>query len=311
MENPTISVVVPFYNEETSVYTLYKRVKKVLEVIGESWEIVCINDGSSDNTLLNLLDLHQSDFRVYILDLSRNFGKEAALTAGLDHARGSVIIPMDADLQDPPEMIPEMIDKWKQGYDVVNAVRVHREGETLIKRWTSYVFYRIINKMSPVEIPLDVGDFRLISRPVLEALQQLPERRRFMKGLFAWVGFKTTSIPYYRESRFNGKSKWNYWRLWNLALEGITSFSQIPLQLASYLGFCVSISAFFYAAYFLFRTLIYGNPVKGYPSLIIILLFLGGVQLMALGVIGEYLGRTYEESKQRPIYLVRQKWIKY
>lgn len=311
MENPTISVVVPFYNEANSVYTLYNRVKNVLEVIGESWEIICINDGSSDNTLLNLLDLHQSDFRVYVLDLSRNFGKEAALTAGMDHARGSVVIPMDADLQDPPEVIPEMLVKWKQGYDVVNAVRVHRGGETRIKRWTSYVFYRVINKMSPVEIPLDVGDFRLISRPVLEALKQLPERRRFMKGLFAWVGFKTVSIPYYRESRFEGKSKWNYWRLWNLALEGITSFSQIPLQLASYLGFCVSLSAFFYATYFLFRTLIYGNPVKGYPSLIIILLFLGGVQLMALGVIGEYLGRTYEESKQRPIYLIRRKWIKY
>lgn len=311
MENPTISVVVPFYNEANSVYTLYNRVKNVLEVIGESWEIICINDGSSDNTLLNLLDLHQSDFRVYVLDLSRNFGKEAALTAGMDHARGSVVIPMDADLQDPPEVIPEMLVKWKQGYDVVNAVRVHRGGETRIKRWFSYVFYRVINKLSPVEIPLDVGDFRLISRPVLEALKQLPERRRFMKGLFAWVGFKTVSIPYYRESRFEGKSKWNYWRLWNLALEGITSFSQIPLQLASYLGFCVSLSAFFYATYFLFRTLIYGNPVKGYPSLIIILLFLGGVQLMALGVIGEYLGRTYEESKQRPIYLIRRKWIKY
>jgi glycosyltransferase involved in cell wall biosynthesis len=303
-----ISVVVPFFNEAENIGILYDRVRSVLDGTGELWEMICVNDGSSDNTLKKLVTLHQEDSRIYVIDLTRNFGKEAALTAGMDHAQGDAVIPLDADLQDPPEVIPDMISKWREGYDVVNAVRVLREGESWFKRLSSYIFYRVINKLSPVEIPLDVGDFRLVSKSVLEALKQLPERRRFMKGVFAWVGFRTASIPYYRDSRFLGKTKWNYWKLWNLAMEGITSFSQIPLQLASYIGFFVSISSFAYAMFFLVRTLIYGNPVKGYPSLIVIVLFLGGVQLMALGVIGEYLGRTYEETKQRPIYLVRQKW---
>jgi glycosyltransferase involved in cell wall biosynthesis len=276
-----------------------------MEQSGKSWEMVCINDGSKDNTLEQLLALHQKDSRVVVIDLSRNFGKEAALTAGLDHTLGDCAIPLDADLQDPPEVIPELLAKWQEGFDVVNAVRLSRDGESWFKRASAHTFYRIINRMSEVDIPADTGDFRLLSRPVLDALKTLPERRRFMKGLFAWVGFQTTSIYYRREPRYAGKTKWNYWRLWNFAVEGITSFSQVPLQLAAHLGLIVSALAFIYAVYLIIGTLVYGNPVKGYPSMMVAVLFLGGVQLIALGVIGEYLGRIYEETKGRPVYLVR------
>jgi len=303
-----ISLIVPCYNEADNIEYLHRRVQSVMEKTDESWEMIFINDGSHDNTLEKILSLRIRDPHVRVIDLSRNFGKEAALTAGLDHAHGKAIIPLDADLQDPPELIPLMIAKWREGYEVVNAVREIRNGESWFKRITSFGFYRIINRLSPVEIPPDTGDFRLISEPVLDALKQLPERRRFMKGLFAWVGFRTATISYQREPRLSGKTKWNYWKLWNFALEGITSFSQIPLQLISYLGFMVSLSAFLYGIFLLVKTLINGNPVKGYPSLMVTILFLGGVQMMALGVIGEYLGRTYEESKQRPVYLIRKKW---
>ena len=275
-----VSIVVPFFNESEGVLSLFERLLPILESMDCQWEIICVNDGSRDNTLFELLSVRQGDSRIVVVDLSRNFGKEAALTAGLDHASGDVIIPLDADLQDPPEIIPLMVDKWKEGYDVVNAVRLFREGETWLKKFSAYSFYRLINRFSTTEIPPDVGDFRLISRPVLEAIKSLPERRRFMKGIFAWVGFRTTTIPYTRESRFSGKTKWNYWKLWNFALEGITSFSQVPLQLSSYIGFLVSLGAFFYGIFLLIRTLFFGNDVKGYPSLIIIMLFLGGVQLM-------------------------------
>ena len=304
----TASIIVPCHNESGSLQTLYTRVRAVMDESGEPWEMICINDGSGDDTLLQLIALHQQDRRVRVIDLSRNFGKEAALTAGLDAARGEAAIPLDADLQDPPELIPELLARWREGFDVVNAVRLSREGESWLKRASAHVFYRIINRMSDVEIPPDTGDFRLLSRPVLEALQALPERRRFMKGLFAWVGFRSTNVYYHRAPRHAGKTTWNYWRLWNLAVEGITSFSQVPLQLAAYLGFVVSLLAFLYAVWLVISTLAYGNPVKGYPSIMVTLLFLGGVQLMALGVIGEYLGRIYEESKQRPVYLVRQAW---
>jgi glycosyltransferase involved in cell wall biosynthesis len=270
--------------------------------------MVCVNDGSTDDTLLQLIALHQQDPRIHVIDLSRNFGKEAALTAGLDAAQGDAAIPLDADLQDPPELIPALLAQWHDGYDVVNAVRLSRKGESWLKRASAHFFYRAINRMSAVDIPADTGDFRLLSRPVLDALQSLPERRRFMKGLFAWVGFRSTNIYYHRAPRHSGKTTWNYWKLWNFAVEGITSFSQVPLQLAAYLGFIVSGLAFIYALWLIISTMVYGNPVKGYPSMMVTLLFLGGVQLMALGVIGEYLGRIYEESKHRPIYLVRNIW---
>ncbi|MHB8248861.1 MAG: glycosyltransferase family 2 protein [Acidithiobacillus sp.] len=306
--NPDVSLVVPCHNEAENLSALYTRVLAVMEKTGGSWEMVCINDGSTDDTLERLLALHRGDSRVVVIDLSRNFGKEAALTAGLDHACGDVAIPLDADLQDPPELIHDLLTKWQEGYDVVNAVRLSRDGESCLKRASAHAFYRVINRMSEVDIPADTGDFRLLSRPVLEALKMLPERRRFMKGLFAWVGFRTTSVYYHREPRYAGKTKWNYWRLWNFAVEGITSFSQVPLQLASHLGLFVSLLAFLYAVYLIIGTMIYGNFVKGYPSMMVALLFLGGVQLMALGVIGEYLGRLYEESKRRPVYLVRNTW---
>jgi glycosyltransferase involved in cell wall biosynthesis len=307
-DHPEVSLVVPCHNEAENLSALYDRTLAVMEQTGKSWEMVCINDGSKDDTLERLLALHQNDPRVVVIDLSRNFGKEAALTAGLDHARGDCAIPLDADLQDPPEIIPALLAKWLEGYDVVNAVRLSRDGESWLKRASAHAFYRVINRMSDMDIPADTGDFRLLSRPVMDALKTLPERRRFMKGLFAWVGFRTANVYYHREARYAGSTKWNYWRLWNFAVEGITSFSQVPLQLAAYLGFCVSLLAFLYAIWLVISTLVYGNSVKGYPSMMVTLLFLGGVQLMALGVIGEYLGRIYEESKRRPVYLVRKVW---
>ena len=304
-DHPEVSLIVPCHNEAENLSALYGRVLAVMEQTGKPWEMVCINDGSKDDTLEQLLALNQKDPRIVVIDLSRNFGKEAALTACLDHARGDCAIPLDADLQDPPELIPELLAKWHEGFDVVNAVRLSRDGESWLKRASAHAFYRIINRMSDVDIPEDTGDFRLLSRPVLEAIRMLPERRRFMKGLFAWVGFRTASVHYHREPRYAGKTKWNYWRLWNFAVEGITSFSQVPLQLAAHLGLIVSALAFLYAVYLVIGTIVYGNPVKGYPSMMVTLLFLGGVQLIALGVIGEYLGRIYEETKGRPVYLVR------
>jgi glycosyltransferase involved in cell wall biosynthesis len=304
-DHPEVSLVVPCHNEAENLSTLYDRALAVMEQTGKSWEMVCINDGSKDDTLEQLLALHQKDPRVVVIDLSRNFGKEAALTAGLDHARGDCAIPLDADLQDPPEVIPELLAKWQEGFDVVNAVRLSRDGESWLKRASAHAFYRVINRMSDVDIPADTGDFRLLSRPVLEAIKTLPERRRFMKGLFAWVGFRTANVYYHREPRHAGATKWNYWRLWNFAVEGITSFSQVPLQLAAHMGLIVSALAFIYAVYLIIGTLVYGNPVRGYPSMMVTVLFLGGVQLIALGVIGEYLGRIYEETKGRPVYLVK------
>ena len=302
---PVLSFVIPFYNEAPNVEPLYRRLCAVMDHRPESWECVCVNDGSTDSTLLALTALHAQDARIRVIDLSRNFGKEAALTAGLDHAQGQAAIPLDADLQDPPELIPDLIAKWQEGFDVVNAVRLSREGEGWLKRASAHAFYRTFNRLSKIEIPEDTGDFRLLSRPVLDALRQLPERRRFMKGLFAWVGFRTASVFYHRAPRHRGQTTWNYWRLWHFALEGILSFSEAPLRLASYLGFLVSLASFLYALDLLIQTLIFGNPVKGYPSLMVAILFLGGVQLMALGVIGEYLGRVYDESKGRPVYVVR------
>ncbi|MFA7495417.1 MAG: glycosyltransferase family 2 protein [Acidithiobacillus sp.] len=304
----TISLIVPCHNESANISTLYSRVCAIMDEIDEPWEMICVNDGSKDTTLVQLIALHQQDTRIQVIDLSRNFGKEAALTAGLDAAQGDAAIPLDADLQDPPEVIPELIARWREGYDVVNAVRLSRDGESWLKRASAHAFYRTINRMSEVDIPADTGDFRLLARPVLNALQALPERRRFMKGLFAWVGFRSTEVYYRRAPRHAGKTTWNYWKLWNFAVEGITSFSQVPLQIAAYLGFIVSLLAFTYAIWLIISTLVYGNSVKGYPSMMVTLLFLGGVQLMALGVIGEYLGRIYEESKHRPVYLIRKIW---
>ena len=293
------------YNEAENIFAFYEKVVDVLEKQSLPFEIVCVNDGSKDNTLELLLMLREKDPRIIVIDFSRNFGKEIALSAGIDFARGEAIIPIDADLQDPPELIPELISKWREGYDVVYATRTQRDGETIIKKFTSHVFYRIIKLMTRFDIPMDTGDFRLMDRRVVKSLKRLREQHRFMKGLFSWVGFKQVSVPYHRNPRFAGKTKWNYWKLWNFALEGITSFSYAPLQFATYFGLSVALFSFIYGTFLLTKTLFYGNPVPGYPSLMVAILFLGGVQLLTIGMIGEYLGRTYNESKHRPLYIVR------
>lgn len=303
---PNISIVVPVYNEAENIFAFYKRIVNVLENLGETFEIVFINDGSKDNSLDLLLTLHKEDSRIKVIDLTRNFGKEIALSAGLDYTWGKAVIPIDADLQDPPEVIAELMAKWREGFDVVFATRAEREGESWLKKTTSRLFYRIIRMLTKIDIPEDTGDFRLMDRRVVDSLKQLRENHRFMKGLFSWVGFRQAGITYNREPRYAGKTKWNYWKLWNFALEGITSFSYAPLQFATYFGLAVALFSFLYGTYLIILTLLYGNPVPGYPSLMVVVLFLGGVQLLTIGVIGEYIGRIYNESKRRPLYLIRE-----
>ena len=300
-----VSIVVPLYNEAPNVDCLLERLESVCEQLDLSYEIVCVNDGSRDKTLSYLIKYHHQNPSIKVINLSRNFGKEVALTAGLDYATGQTVVPIDADLQDPPELIGEMLENWRNGYDVVYAVRRSRQGESWLKKFTADSFYRVISSMSPVSIPRNTGDFRLMDRKVVDALKQLPERSRFMKGLFAWVGFKQTEIYYDRAPRYKGQTKWNYWKLWNFAIDGITSFSLAPLKVWSYVGLSLSILALIYASFLLLRTLIYGVDLPGYASIMVVVLFLGGIQLITLGVIGEYLGRVYEEVKGRPLYLVR------
>jgi len=300
----TLSVVVPAFNEKEVLPEFHRRTSAVLESLGVAWEIVYVNDGSSDRTLDVIKGF--GDSRVSVIDLSRNFGKEIAMTAGLDHAKGDAVVVIDADLQDPPELIPELVAKWREGFDVVYARRTARDGETWVKKATAKLFYRAIQSLSRVRIPEDTGDFRLLSRRAVEALGRLREQHRFMKGLFAWIGFPQVAVYYRRDPRFAGETKWNYWRLWNFALEGITSFSIAPLKMATYMGLGVACGAFIYAAIIVYKTLVYGDPVQGYPSLMVVMLFLGGVQLICLGMLGEYLGRMFNETKGRPLYLVNQ-----
>jgi len=300
-----LSVVVPVYNEQAVLGEFHRRLTQVLDGIETRAEIVYVNDGSDDYSLVSLQDLQKTDSRVAILDLSRNFGKEIAMTAGLDHARGDAVIIIDADLQDPPELIPKMIEEWRHGFDVVYAQRRSRAGESALKKTTAALFYRLMQKISRVQIPVDTGDFRLLSRRAVDALAGLRERHRFMKGLFAWIGYPQKAIHYDREARHDGESKWSYLALWNFAIEGITSFSTLPLKVATYLGMFTALGAFLYGLFIIFDTLIFGNPVAGYPSLLVVILFLGGIQLMALGVIGEYLGRMFDETKGRPLYLIK------
>jgi glycosyltransferase involved in cell wall biosynthesis len=306
--NVEISVVVPLYNEELNIDYLFERLLSVLSHLDMRYEIVCVNDGSKDNTIGCLIEHHHQNPRIKVVNLSRNYGKEIALSAGLDYANGNAVIPIDADLQDPPELIAELVEKWREGYDVVYATRRSRQGESWVKRFTANVFYRTIDGLSQVPIPRNTGDFRLLDRRVVDALKQMPERTRFMKGLFAWVGFKQTSVIYDRPSRYKGETKWNYWKLWNFAIDGITSFSFLPLKVWSYVGLLVAIPSFFYASFLVIRTLIYGIDFPGYASIMVAVLFLGGVQLVSLGVLGEYLGRVYEEVKGRPLYLVRESY---
>ncbi|NER97065.1 MAG: glycosyltransferase family 2 protein [Symploca sp. SIO1B1] len=303
-----ISVVVPLYNEEPNIDYLFERLLLVLARMNIGYEIICVNDGSQDHTLKCLIEYHRRHSGIKIVNLSRNFGKEVALTAGIDYAGGAAVIPIDADLQDPPELIEQLVAKWREGYDVVYATRRSRQGESWPKRFTARSFYRTIGWMSPVPIPRDTGDFRLLDRQVVEALKQMPERTRFMKGLFGWAGFKQTSVLFDREPRINGTTTWNYWRLWNFAIDGITSFSFLPLKVWSYIGLVISFLAFLYATFLVIRTLIFGVDLPGYASLMVTVLFLGGIQLITLGIIGEYLGRVYEEVKGRPLYLVRDSY---
>jgi glycosyltransferase involved in cell wall biosynthesis len=301
---PALTVVVPAYNEQDVLPEFHRRLAATLDGIAPAVEVLYVNDGSTDGTLAVLRALRATESRVTVVDLSRNFGKEVALTAGLDHARGDAVVIIDADLQDPPELIPELLRGLDEGFDVVYGQRTSREGETALKKVTAFLFYRVIQRLSRVRVPEDTGDFRALSRRAVEALGRLRERRRFMKGLFAWIGFRQKAVPYRRAPRAGGTTKFNYWRLWNFALEGITSFTTAPLRVATYVGLVTAGGAFGYGAFIVTDTLVFGNPVAGYPSLLTVILFLGGVQLMTLGVIGEYLGRMFDESKQRPLYFV-------
>ena len=301
-----ISVVVPAYNEAEVLGTFHARLAQVMRAVGENWEVVFVNDGSRDATLSVMEALRRADPHVGIVNLSRNFGKEIAVTAGLDHAIGDAVVVIDADLQDPPELIPQLVAAWRQGFDTVYAQRRRRDGETWAKKMTATVFYRLMHRIGRVELPPDTGDFRLISRRVVAALGQLREQHRFMKGLFAWVGFPSTAVLYDRAPRHAGQTKWNYWKLWNLALEGITGFTVMPLKLATYLGLIVGLMAAAYLCVIVVKTILFGNSVAGYPSLLAVVLFLSGVQLVTLGVIGEYLGRIFNETKHRPLYFVER-----
>lgn len=301
-----LSIVVPAYNEADVLPRFHERLAAVLGALPLSAEIVYVNDGSTDATHQVMRNLAERDGRIAIVELSRNFGKEIALTAGLDYARGDAVVVIDADLQDPPELIPELVRRWHEGYDVVYAKRIARDGESSFKKFTAYAFYRTIGRMSRVQIPRDTGDFRLLSRRAVQALAKLREQHRFMKGLFAWIGYPQVAVPYHREPRHAGETKWNYWRLWNFALEGITAFSTAPLKLATYLGIVTALAAFVYAMVIVYKTLMFGDPARGYPSLMVVVLFLGGVQLITIGIIGEYLGRMFDETKGRPLYLVQE-----
>lgn len=308
-ESRLLSLVVPFHNEEAALRAFFARVVPILESIPAThFEIVCVNDGSKDDTLAMLVVEARRDARIRVIDLTRNFGKEAALTAGIDEATGDAVIPIDADLQDPPELIPALVQRWREGAEVVLAQRVRRATDSYMKRITAAAYYRVHNCLSDLKIPENVGDFRLMDRAVINSLKQLPERHRFMKGLFAWVGYRTVIVPYEREARSAGHSKFSGWRLWNLALEGITSFSTMPLRSWTYIGGAIALGAFGYGAFIVARTLIFGIDVPGYASLLSVLLFLGGIQLIGLGVVGEYVGRIYDEAKGRPIYLVRRRY---
>jgi glycosyltransferase involved in cell wall biosynthesis len=303
-----LSLVVPFYNEEEAVKLFFERIVPVMDSLRLRYEIVCVNDGSRDNTLAMLAAAtvrHPGIVRV--IDLSRNFGKEAALTAAIDHAVGRAVIPIDADLQDPPEVIPELVARWREGNEVVLAIRADRSSDTWLKRKTAEWFYRFIDHISDVDIPANAGDFRLMDRRVVDAMQLLPERARFMKGMFAWVGYKTTTVTYARAPRSAGSSKLRFWRLWNFALEGIVSFSSLPLRIWSYLGFGLALVAALYTLVVVVKTIAFGVDVPGYASIIVLLLVSSALNMIGLGIVGEYVARIFVEVKSRPIYLVRER----
>jgi len=303
-EYPFVSLVVPVFNEESSIEIFLKTVQPILAGQAGEYEILFVDDGSRDNTLLALRAAKARNPAITILSLSRNFGKEAAMTAGLDHAKGDVVIPIDVDLQDPPELIANFIARWRAGADIVYGARLSRASDGMIKRASARYFYKLFNMMSPLQIPYDAGDYRLMDRRVVEEIKKLHERNRFMKGLMAWPGFRTERVEFERPQRATGRTSWNYWKLWNFALDGITSFSTLPLRLWLYVGGIVSFLSFLYAGFIIIHAFITGGDVPGYPSLMVAIMFFGGIQLFSIGLVGEYVGRIFNETKGRPIYII-------
>ncbi|HIG65569.1 MAG TPA: glycosyltransferase [Methyloprofundus sp.] len=301
-----LSIIIPFHNEQEVISECQRRISAAVAAIDMQIEILYVNDGSKDDSLDILIALMQQDKRIKIIDLSRNFGKETAMTAGLDVAKGDAVVIIDADLQDPPELITEMVKIWRTGFDVVYAKRTKRKGESLVKKATARLFYKLINKISDHEIPENVGDFRLMSRQAVDALNQVRERKRFMKGLFAWIGFPQTAIEYSRDPRLAGKTNWNYRKLTKFAIEGISSFTQEPLRLATYMGFLTAFGAFALGLFYIIKTLMFGDAIQGFPTLITVILFFSGVQLLSIGILGEYIGHMFIESKQRPLYFIKK-----
>lgn len=301
-----LSVVAPAFNEEEVLEAFEERISQVMQELQQPYELVFVNDGSQDSTLARMYSLRERNPNITIINLSRNFGKEIALSAGLEHAAGDAVVVIDTDLQDPPELIGGMIEKWRQGYDVVYGQRTSRQGESWLKKQTAAAFYRLMQKIGPVQIPKDTGDFRLMSRRVVESISQFKEHHRFMKGIFTWVGYPQTSIMYERDPRAAGATKWNYWKLWNFSLEGITSFTTFPLRFTTYIGMLVAVLAFLFGFWIVLKTLAFGEEVQGFPTIMTTVLFLGGVQLIAIGVVGEYLGRIFNETKDRPLYLIER-----
>jgi glycosyltransferase involved in cell wall biosynthesis len=301
-----ISLVCPFYNEENVIDSFYYSLSDVLSKIHNiTFEVICIDDGSSDQTIEKLKKIQQKNNAYKIIELSRNFGKEAAITAGLDFATGDAVIPIDSDLQDPPALIPEMIEKWLEGAEVVLAKRVNRDSDSLLKRQTAKIFYKIFNHISTIQLIDNVGDYRLLDKVVVNAIKKLDERNRFMKGIFSWVGFKTEIIQYTRPKRLDGNSKFTPIKLWSLALDGITSFSTVPLKIWLYIGSSISLISFIYGSYIIYLTIVNKVSVPGYASILVSILFLGGLQLTGIGILGEYISRMFVETKKRPIYIIR------
>ena len=306
-EKKLVTILVPAYNEQEVLYMLYERLKKLMDENEKyDFEILLINDGSKDDTLKIMQELRKKDKRVCYLNLSRNFGKETAMIAGLDYCNGDAVVIIDADLQDPPELIPEMLKYWEEGYDDVYAKRRSRKGESFIKKFTSSMYYKVLQAFTKIEIQKDTGDFRLLDRRCVEALKSIRESQRYTKGLFSWIGYNKKEILYDRDPRAAGKTKWNYRKLVNLSIDGITSFTTSPLRWSAVIGIIVSIVGFIYMLYIIIKTIISGVEVPGYASTMVIILFLGGIQLIFLGVIGEYLGRAFYETKRRPLYFIER-----
>ncbi len=306
-QSPIYSVVVPAFNEEAIINEAYKKLTKVMDSINEEYELVFINDGSKDNTVNLIKEICTNDKRVKLLDFSRNFGHQIAISAGIDYASGQAVVIIDADLQDPPEVIPEMIKKWKEGYEVVYGKRIKRKGETIFKKVTAYVFYRLLKYLTNYEIPTDTGDFRLIDYKVCNALRSINEKSRFMRGIISWIGFKQMCVEYVREERKAGKSKYPVRKMIRFALDGITSFSYRPLRVATYLGLLLSAGAFLYFFYAVYQYFFNISTVQGWTSTIAATVLFDGIILVMLGIIGEYVGRIYEETKDRPLYILREK----